>query len=109
MLRQIAKLMKLFKQYATERPFEFLLMFNSVHLMNLVARICQEQAPEFNKPSEQTDGTIVEILKKVVIGGIEMFRSLLMVVANPNRFEKGIIMDPFANQKLKLDLIRSLS
>jgi hypothetical protein len=93
-LRQIAKLMKLFKQYASERPFEFLLMPNSVHLTNLVAQICQEQAPEFNKPSEQTDGTKVEILKKVAIGGIEMFRSLLTAVANPNRFEKGIVMNP---------------
>lgn len=91
-LRHIAKLTKLFLAYASERPFEFLIMNNAPMVTSMFVQICQHEAGQFDKPSEETDETGLAILSKIVIGGISTVRSLLRGVSDPRILDKGIFL-----------------
>jgi hypothetical protein len=91
-LRHIAKLTKLFSTYASERPFEFLTMNNAPVVASTFVQICQHEAGQFDKPSEETDEAKLTILSKIVIGGISTVRSLLRGISDPKIVEKGIFL-----------------
>src|SRR5271170_6453669 len=89
-LRHVAKLTKLFSTYASERPFEFLLMHNTPMVVSAFVQICQHEAHQFNKPADETDEERLAVLGKIVIGGISTIRSLLRGVSDPRVLEKGM-------------------
>jgi hypothetical protein len=90
LLRHVSKLTKLFSTYASERPFEFLIMHNAPMVVNAFVQICQHEAEQFNKSSEETDETRLAVLGKIVIGGISTVRSLLRGVSDPKILDKGM-------------------
>jgi len=92
MLRHVAKLAKLFVTYASERPFEFLLMNAAPVLINAFVQICQHEAPQFNLLSSETDEARLALLGKIVIPGISTLRNVLHVMSDPRILEKGIFI-----------------
>lgn len=88
-LKHVAKLTKLFSAYASERPFEFLIMHNAPTVISTFVQICQHEAPQFNKTANETDEMRLAVLGKIVIGGISTIRSLLRAVSDPKILEKG--------------------
>jgi hypothetical protein len=89
-LTHISKLTKLFKMYASERPFDFLLMPNTPLVIHVLLKICRDESEQLNKPAEEMDEEKMATLVKVLIAGIETTRSILVAVANPDVFQKGI-------------------
>jgi hypothetical protein len=79
----------LFSTYASERPFEFLIMRNAPMVVSAFVQICQHEAEQFNKPIQETDETSLAILGKIVIGAISTVRSLLRAVSDPKILDKG--------------------
>lgn len=90
LLHYVAKLIKFFTTYASERPFEFLLMPAAPVVVSSFVQICQHEADQFNKPSEESDEVKLAVLGKVVIGGISTIRSLLKPVSDPKVIDKGM-------------------
>jgi hypothetical protein len=88
-LRHVAKLTKLFAAFASDRPFEFLVMHNAPMVVSAFVQICQHEAEQFNKSSEETDEARLTVLGKIVIGGISTVRSLLRGVSDPKVLDKG--------------------
>jgi len=88
-LRQISKLTKLFATYASERPFEFLIVHNAPTVINTFVQICQHEAEQFNKSSSDVDEEGMSVLGKVVIGAISTVRDLLRAVSDPKILDKG--------------------
>jgi hypothetical protein len=105
-LRHISKLAKLFSTYASERPFEFLLMRNAPTVVHYLKQICQHEAEQFNNPADQTDDQKTELLSKIVIRSIQTVRSLLVAVADPKVFDKGIVSEIPLIEKLKVGLLK---
>jgi len=89
-LRHVAKLTKLFSTYASERPFEFLLMHNTPMVVSAFVQVCQHEADQFNKPAEAVDEERLALLGKIVIGGISTIKSLLRGVSDPRVLDKGM-------------------
>jgi hypothetical protein len=88
-LRHLSKLTKLFATYASERPFEFLIMQNSPTVITSFVQICQYEADQFNKSCEESDGERVAVLGKIVISAISTIRSVLKAVSDPKVLDKG--------------------
>ena len=65
-------------------------MHNAPVVLNALIQICQHEAQQFNKPSEETDEAKLAVLGKIVIGSISTVRSLLRAVSDPKILDKGL-------------------
>jgi hypothetical protein len=79
-------LAKLFSTYASERPFEFLIMHNSAMVISIFLQICQHEVENLNTSEEDSDSS--NVLSKIIIAGISSIRSLLRVISDPKILEK---------------------
>ena len=89
-LRHISKLTELFATYASERPFEFLIMHNSPSVIAAFVQICKHEAEQFNKSLDESDEERIAVLGKIVISAISAIRSVLKAVSDPKVLNKGI-------------------
>jgi hypothetical protein len=64
-------------------------MPNSPSVIHAFVQICQQEAPQFNKSSEDSDEEGATILGKIVISAISILRSALKAVSDPKILDKG--------------------
>ena len=88
-LRQVSKLTKLFSTYASERPFEFLITQNAPVVVSTFVQICQHEATQFNKSSDEIEESRLALMAKITVGGLSTIRSLLRAVSDPKILGKG--------------------
>lgn len=69
-------------------------MQNSPVVVSAFVQICQHEAEQFNKPTEETDEAKLTVLTKIVTAGISIVRSLLRAVSDPKILDKGIYISP---------------